>query len=178
MYVASPGSLSLCVPEIGLKPGQPVWTRTSQLLDAEKQNCMKQFDLGGRGLLRQKEEGSDVEDMTIATLPYNHKFGPVFNVAIRNHYDAWQILVEAPSICNDVYGNSDLKVFVIISDGVTQWARWQGNTGDPRDGGFNPIPPEGDDSFARGDPGMVKVDGDIPEIYHTRKGSETWQAPC
>ena len=120
----------------------------------------------------ESDDPSDDEDVTIATLPHNYKFGPVFNIAIRMKHEAWQLMVEVPSICNDLYEDSCIKVYVVISHGITQWARWQGNTGDPYDGGFNPIPPEGDDSFARGDPGMEKIHQDIPELNQIRKDSK------
>ena len=94
------------------------------------------------------------EDVIIASLPHNYTFGPVYSIDIRRHLGYWQMLVEVPSIANHALQDSQLKSFVIISHGVTQWARWQRNTGDPNSGGFNPFASSADS--AGGDPGVTK----------------------
>ena len=103
-----------------------------------------------------RSTSKDGEDIIIASLPYNHTIGPVYSVSVRQHLRSWQMLVEVPSIANEAHQGSRLKCFVVISHGVTQWARWQRNTGDPKAGGFDPLAPNGGKEWARGDPGMVK----------------------
>ena len=114
----------------------------------------------------------------MACLPHNYKMGPVYSVCVKKFRNSWQLLVEVPSIANVANPGSQLTSFVIISHGVTQWARWQRNTGDPNNGGFDPLAPGGGKAWARGDPGMVKVDQDIPELDHTESKFRSWQKPC
>ena len=56
-----------------------------------------------------------------------------------------------------------LKCFVIISNGITQWARWQCNTGDPRS--------HGEETKARGNLSRVEVD-----LRPRRCCEQTWHS--
>ena len=55
----------------------------------------------------------------------------MLQVSIRAMLDTWLIVVKDPSIYNTVREGCKLHVWVQVSWGVTQWARWQKNTGDP-----------------------------------------------
>ena len=92
----------------------------------------------------------DREDRFTVQLPHNYKFGPVYSVSVRRYLGSWMMLVEVPSIFNEEDKDMQLKCFVIISNGVTQWARWQCNTGDPRS--------HGEEKKARGNLSKVEVD--------------------
>ena len=61
-------------------------------------------------------------------------------------------------------------VWVIISHGTTQWARWLANTGDPKEKENRPPPPEPDRSFARGDLGLCQA-----ERGDGKNRLESWQ---
>ena len=86
------------------------------------------------------------------------------------------MLVEVPSIINSAHLESQLTSFVIISHGVTQWARWQKNTGDPYEGGFHPF--ETSANSAGGDPGVRKGDPDTKDEVKTQYICHPWQTPC
>ena len=87
----------------------------------------------------------------IATLPYNHIFGPVHRVSFQCEGGIWQLMVLVPSICCEAPGAGKLMVWVTISHGTTQWARWQAHTGDPANEENLPAPPPPDCSHARSD---------------------------
>ena len=91
------------------------------------------------------DEPTVFNKLTIATLPHNYTFGPVWDVGVNRVKGVWQIKVLVKSICCSIHGNGPLFVWVPISHGVTQWARWQKNIGNPQ----VPVPNK---VLARGDP--------------------------
>ena len=122
-----------------------------------------------------ENSSEDTEEIITACLPHNYKIGPVYSVYVRKFANTWQMLVEVPSIANTACQGSRLKSFVIISHGITQWARWQGNTGDPKEGGFDPLAPKGGKKWAKGDLGMAKVNRNVQGVDDR---FENWQKPC
>ena len=84
-------------------------------------------------------------------------------------------MVLVNSICSEVLGGVNL-VWVTISHGTTQWARWQANTGDPNTVGNLPEPPEPDRSYTRSDLG-IRQEAPLPEglLGDGINGLEAWQ---
>ena len=105
----------------------------------------------------------------VATLPYNHIFGPAYRVSFHEEDGIWQLMVLVDSIFNDKASDKTLKAWVTISSGTTQWARWQTSTG------VRPQPPPADSSIARGDPGCTQTE--LPEglLGDGPNGLERWQ---
>ena len=111
----------------------------------------------------------------IATLPYNHIFGPVHRVSFHCEEGIWQLMVLVTSICCEAIGGHKLKVWVTVSHGTTQWARWQAHTGDPTNEENLPVPPPPDHNFARSDLGLTQAT--LPEglLGDGKNGLESWQ---
>ena len=149
----SPGFCRLARFPFTVRPGDWFKTRpnsvdvTKPVPRCREVEALTTFQPAREETLAKEDQGGDV---IVARLPTNYKFGPVFNVAVRNRYGVWQLLVEVPSICNDLNGGNNLRAFVVISNGITQWARWQCNTGDPIKGDSDPIPTDSDNCPAMG----------------------------
>ena len=109
------------------------------------------------------------EKELLATLPHNHIFGPVHRVSFHEEDGIWQLMVLVDSIFNDKDGEKPLKAWVTISNGTTQWARWQTCT----DTRFR-LPPS-HPSIARGDPGGVQIEMPRGMYGDGRDGVERWQ---
>ena len=89
-------------------------------------------------------------------------FGPVLRVSFRREEGGiFQLMVQVNSICSEIIGGISL-VWVTISSGTTQWARWHSNTGNPNIMGNLPEPPEPDRSLTRSDLGIQQEDR-LPE---------------
>ena len=158
----------------GTEPHKPV-PQCRELLVCER----LEPELKVTSAKRSRETTSDDgEEVIVASLPHNHKIGPVYAVCVREYLRSWQMLVEVPSIANEARPEAQLTSWVIISHGITQWARWQRNTGDPLAGGFDPLAPDGGKRWARGDPGMEKINQDIPELDQTKENFRSWQKHC
>ena len=83
-------------------------------------------------------------------------------------------MVLVNSICTDTTGG-ELLVWVTISHGTTQWARWQANTGDPNIIGNVPEPPEPDRSYTRSDLGVSQKAEPEGLLRDGINGLESWQ---
>ena len=130
----------------------------------------------------------------IATLPYNYLLGPVRRVSFQCEDGIWQLMVQLNSICANRVGG-ELLVWVTISSGTTQWARWHVHTGDPSSPeGLPPPIPDPDPSYTRvsigpaqtterllqdGPDGLEKWQQDIPLKRIIRKEDRVWTwLPC
>ena len=111
----------------------------------------------------------------VATLPYNHIFGPVHRVSFHQEDGIWQLLVLVTSIFCDQVGGEKLKVWVTVSHGTTQWARWQTYTGDPEKPENRPVPPPSDFSLAWSDLGCKQAETPRGLARDGSNGLEQWQ---
>ena len=102
-------------------------------------------------------------------------------------------MVQVNSICANRVGG-ELLVWITISSGTTQWARWHVHTGNPSTEGYQPPIPEPDPSYSRisigpgqtsekllkdGPNGLEKWQQDIPLKRIINKEDRVWTwLPC
>ena len=109
-----------------------------------------------RGFNLNLEDDEPRDRLTVSKLPYNYTFGPIYSVAIRRYKGIWQVIVEVETIYVLHAGSRPFLVWVPISQGVTQWARWTKNTGDPAAKNIKLETFESED--AKGDQRMYSID--------------------
>ena len=145
-----------------IEPGDWLITRPRSLDEKKPPPVCREFLWGHLEprILRESEKEADIwkkkTSTLIATLPYNYVFGPVYRVSFHCEDGIWQLMVLVNSICSEVLGG-ELLVWVTVSHGTTQWARWRAHTGDPALEENHPKPPEPDRSFARSDLGLCQA---------------------
>ena len=83
-------------------------------------------------------------------------------------------MVQVNSICCERLGG-ELLVWVTISHGTTQWARWQRHSGDPSIQGNEAEVPEPDPSYARSDLGIQQATQPEGLLGKGPNGLEEWQ---
>ena len=163
-----------------IEPGDWFITRPSSLReDQPPPKCREMlWDHLEPRIAKEKEDEASIwkkkKCTLIATLPNNHTFGPVHRVSFQCVGDIWELMVYVPSICGEAVSSDKLMVWVTVSHGTTQWARWQAHTGDSKRRCLQDPPPP-DCTHARNDISLNR--STLPEglLGDGKDGLESWQ---